>query len=885
MKEIPKVYNSKEYEKDVYKAWEDSGFFNPDNLPDHCKEPFSISMPPPNATGILHLGHASMLAIEDSIIRYKRMRGFKTLWLPGTDHAAIATQTKVEKIIAKEKLNRHDLGREKFIERVKQYVQESQDTIRGQIRQMGSSCDWSRERYTLDEGLTKTVQEVFVRMYQDGLIYRGKRIVNWCPRCESTLADDEVEHADEDGKLYYIKYPLEDNPEKYLTIATTRPETMLGDTAVAVSPNDERFKNLIGKNVLLPLTDKKIPVIADDHVDVEFGTGALKITPAHDKDDFEIGKRHGLEVINIFDGNGKLNEIAGKYAGSDINEARVKIVKDLEKLKLLEKIEDYKHSVGHCYRCDATIEPMVSLQWFIDVDKKIPGKEKSLKEASIESVRSGKIEIMPDRFKKIYFHWMENLHDWCISRQIWFGHRIPAYYCECGQVVVSLTPPSSCWKCGKNNFQQDPDTLDTWFSSGLWTFSTLGWPEETDDMKLYHPTSLMETGYDILFFWVARMILMSTYALDDIPFKKVYLHGLIKDKEGRKMSKSLDNGIDPIEMIEKFGADALRLSMLIGTTVGNDFKLYEEKIASFRNFVNKLWNVSRFIMSSCDSSSDNVPVPDKLADKWILGELNKTISNTTKYLDSYQLSKAGEILYEFTRDKLADWYLEISKTDISDSKSNMLSYILSTLLKLWHPLTPFVTETIWKEMEHDDLLMIAEWPTQITLDNQQEYTEQFELAKTIVVAIRNIRACHKIDTKKEIDVIIQSDPPSLKLRTGEVTELSEDQKNIIEKLARTKITKNDNRQGDSNNAVKIINDTVKIIVPLYDIIDTDQERNRLSTELKSLTEYAEKLEQELSNENFVSNAPEKVIGERKEKLKSTQNKIKKIKEQVSSLLS
>ncbi len=877
MKEIPKAYNPKEYEKDVYKAWEDSGFFNPDNLPDNRKESFSISMPPPNATGILHLGHASMLAIEDSVIRYKRMRGFKTLWLPGTDHAAIATQTKVEKLIAKENLNRHDLGREKFIERVKQYVQESQNTIRGQIRQMGSSCDWSRERYTLDEGLTEAVQETFVRMYQDGLIYRGKRIVNWCPRCESTLADDEVEHADEDGKLYYIKYPLVADPEshqrdEFIIIATTRPETMFGDSAIAVNPDDARFKNFVGKNVLLPLTDRQIPVIADDHVDVEFGTGALKITPAHDKDDFEIGKRHGLEVINLFKKNGKLNEITGKYKGLNIDEARGKIVKDLEKIKLLEKIEDYKHSVGHCYRCDATIEPMVSLQWFIDVDKKIPGQERSLKEVSIENVRSGKIEIIPERFKKTYFHWMENLHDWCISRQIWFGHRIPAYYCECGQVVVSLTPPSSCWKCGKNNFQQDPDTLDTWFSSGLWTFSTLGWPEETDDMKNYHPTSLMETGYDILFFWVARMILMSAYALDDIPFKKVYLHGLIKDKEGKKMSKSLDNGIDPIEMIEKFGADALRLSMLIGTTAGNDFKLYEEKIASFRNFVNKLWNVSRFIMSNCDSFSDDIHAPTNLADKWILGELNKTIADTTKYFDEYQLSKAGETLYEFTRDKLADWYLEISKSDSSDGKNDMLGYILSTLLKLWHPLTPFVTETIWKEMGHNDLLIVAEWPKQITINNQQESAECFELTKTIVTAIRNIRACYKIDAKKEIDVLIQSN-----------IELSKDQQNIIEKLARTKITENDNQQDDNNAATKIISDTVKIIVPLHDIIDADQEKNRLSTELKSLTDYAEKLEKELSNENFVSNAPEKIIVERKEKLTLTQDKINKIKEQIELL--
>ncbi len=871
MKEIPKTYNPKEYEKDVYKTWENSGFFNPDNLPDNRKESFSISMPPPNATGILHLGHASMLAIEDSVIRYKRMRGFKTLWLPGTDHAAIATQTKVEKLIAKENLNRHDLGREKFIERVKQYVQESQNTIRGQIRQMGSSCDWSRERYTLDDGLTEAVQETFVRMYQDGLIYRGKRIVNWCPRCESTLADDEVEHADENGKLYYIKYPLAEDPENFIIIATTRPETMLGDTAIAVNPDDARFKNFVGKNVLLPLTDRQIPVIADDHVDVKFGTGALKITPAHDKDDFEIGKRHGLEVINIFNNNGKLNEITEEYKGLDINKAREKIVADLEKLKLLEKIEDYKHSVGHCYRCDATIEPMVSLQWFIDVDKKIPGQEKSLKETSIENVKSGKIEIIPERFKKIYFHWMENLHDWCISRQIWFGHRIPAYYCECGQVVVSLTPPSTCWKCGKSNFQQDPDTLDTWFSSGLWTFSTLGWPEETDDMKTYHPTSLMETGYDILFFWVARMILMSAYAIDDIPFEKVYLHGLIKDKDGRKMSKSLDNGIDPIEMIEKFGADALRLSMLIGTTAGNDFKLYEEKIASFRNFVNKLWNVSRFIMSNCDKLSDSMPVPDKLADKWILGELNKTIECTTKYLDEYQLSKAGETLYEFTRDKLADWYLEISKSDSSDNKNHMLGYILSTLLKLWHPLTPFVTETIWKEMGHDDLLMIADWPVDNQYKKEDPKMSKFRSIQETIKWIRNIRASYKIEAGKVIEGSIAILP--------EITNYI----SVIEKMTKTKLKKIEFCPTPENSIARIINGHIEIIIDKGSWINTDKEKARLSSELESFEDYVGKLEKELSNENFVSNAPEKVIEERKEKLTETKNKIKKIKEQLSLL--
>ena len=876
---MDKTYNPKEYENKIYKLWEESGFFNPDNLPGERSQVFSIAMPPPNATGILHLGHATMLAIQDAVLRYKRMQGFKTLWIPGTDHAAIATQTKVEKIIAKEDLTRHDLGREKFLERVEKFVEESRSTIRSQIRQMGSSCDWSRERYTLDKGLSKSVQEIFVRMYNDGLIYRGNRIVNWCPRCQSTLSDDEVKYKEAEGKLYYIKYPIEKSDD-FIIIATTRPETMLGDTAIAVNPKDSRYKNFIGKMIKLPLSNRLIPIISDDYVDMEFGTGALKITPAHDKDDFEVGKRHGLDVINILNNDGTLNDAAGEFAGLTINKARDNVIKKLESMKLVEKIDDYTHSVGKCYRCDAVVEPLISLQWFIDVDKKIPGKNKSLKGLSIEAVRSGKIKIIPERFEKIYFHWMENLHNWCISRQIWFGHRIPAYYCECGQTVVSLTPPTHCWRCNSSNFTQDPDTLDTWFSSGLWTFSTLGWPEETNDLKTYHPTSLLETGKDILFFWVARMILMSEYALGDIPFETVYLHGMVLDRNGKKMSKSKNTGIDPVDMIEKFGADALRISMLTGTAPGNDFYLNKEKISGYRNFVNKLWNISRFILLNCQNgaTAENIRLSQlepselsqeklTLSDKWILSELNLTINCATKNIEKYQLSQAGETLYDFTWNKLADWYLEISK--IEGDKDSILRFILDTLLKLWHPFTPFVTETIWNEMNNSDLLIISKWPKETPIETPAaEIKKQFETIQKIIVSIRNTRAEYKIETKKNIAAIIETSE-------NYISEQSE----IIEKMARANIScikESHCNNYTGNSSISIINEKTRVIIPLEGIVDTQKEKEKALKELASMKSYAKKLEKELSNKNFIANAPEKIVEQKKEQLAKTKEKIKKI---------
>ena len=751
-KEIPKAYNPQEVEDAIYKRWEESGFFNPDNLElPETAEKFVISMPPPNATGVLHLGHASMLAYQDLMVRYNRMKGKNALWLPGTDHASIATQTKVERIIAGEGKTKYDLGREKFLERVNEYVENSQSTIKNQTRKMGSSCDWSRERYTLDDGLSRAVREVFVKMYNDKLIYRGDRIVNWCPRCESTLADDEVEHKDQKANLYYFKYQ-KDFP---ITIATTRPETKLGDTAVAVNPKDERYQKYIGQIFEIDLGNgvHKIKIIADREVEMEFGTGALGVTPAHSMTDWEMAEKNDLEKIKIIGEDGKMNVNAGTdYEGLTVLEAREKFVQYLEKNQLIEKVEEVDQALSICYRCDTSIEPLPSKQWFVAVDRKITiegnqyFQNKSLKEVALEVVNKAeekdenKIEIIPERFSKTYHNWMENLHDWCISRQLWFGHRIPVYYklknkneneksenqnSKIGdEIYVGIEAPK------EDGWIQDSDTLDTWFSSGLWTFSTLlaqdndqyktfeEWAQNSPDLKKFHPTSVMETGYDILFFWIARMILMTTYTLGEVPFEKAYLHGMVRDKNGKKMSKSLGNGIDPIEMTRKYGTDALRLSMIIGSSPGNDLKLYEEKIEGYRNFVNKLWNVSRYILMSVDEiplpaspKRGGVPIGKTLADKWILEHLENLKYVVNSALENYQFSSAFEGedgIRDFMWDKFADWYLEVSK--VQGKNDAVLIYVLENLLKLCHPFIPFVTEQIWQEMGNDSLLMIEKWP-------------------------------------------------------------------------------------------------------------------------------------------------------------------------------
>ncbi|MEA3272591.1 MAG: valine--tRNA ligase [Patescibacteria group bacterium] len=759
-----KAYNPEKYEDEVYKRWERSGYFNPDNLPGDRKKSFSIVMPPPNVTGVLHVGHAVMLALEDIMARYHRMRGYDTLWLPGTDHAAIATQTKVEKLLKEKDKTRHDLGQEDFLKEVRKFVDQSKDTIHRQIRKMGCSCDWSREAYTLDEQRSLATRTVFKKMYDDGLIYRGDRLVNWCPRCESTLSDDEVEYREEDSKLYFFKYD-EDFP---FEIATTRPETKLGDTAVAVHPDDKRYKKYIGETIDVNFVGKRLSlkIIGDKSVDMEFGTGAVGVTPAHSMADSQLAEKHKLESIKVIGEDGKITVEAGKFFGLTPLEARERILKSLEKNEFLSKEEDITHNLSVCYRCGEGVEPLSSKQWFIDVNKKITikgnkyFKNKSLKDVAVKVVKDGEIKIMPKRFEKVYFHWMDNLRDWCISRQIWFGHQIPVWY-KGEKVYVGVDEPKG------SGWEQDEDTLDTWFSSGLWTFSTLGWPEKTEDIKKYHPTTVLETGYDILFFWVARMILMTTYTLGEIPFENVYLHGLVRDKQGQKMSKSLGNVIDPLDVAEKYGTDAVRLSLIMGTSPGNDVKLSEEKIAGFRNFANKLWNIGRFI-----SFQEKCGGKETLADRWILSRLNNLIKEVSEDLENYNFSFAGEKLRDFTWGEFADWYLEISK--VEEGKTKVLKDVLEKLLILWHPFIPYVTEVVWKEMLGKRNLIIAEWPEVDKKKIDEKAEEEFVIVREVVAKIRNMRAEQKVEGGRMIDVSIISKDKKL----------LEEQEHIIKRLAR-----------------------------------------------------------------------------------------------------
>jgi valyl-tRNA synthetase len=895
MREIPKAYQPQEVEDKIYKEWEESGFFNPDNLPcageGKTPEKFVISMPPPNATGILHLGHASMLAYQDLMVRFNRLEQKQTMWLPGTDHASIATQTKVEKNIAKEGLTKYDLGREKFLERVHEYVEGSRDTIREQVRKMGSSCDWSRERYTLDEGLSEVVRQVFTMMYEDGLIYRGNRIVNWCPRCESTLADDEVEHEEKEGKFYYFKYQ-KDFP---ITIATTRPETKLGDVAVAVNPKDDRYKEFIGKTYKINLGngEHEIRIIADWTVDMAFGTGALGVTPAHSMADFQMATENDLPTIKVIGEDGKMTAEAGKdYEGLTTLEAREKIAKHFRDQGLMEKEEEVPQNLSVCYRCNAAIEPLPSLQWFIDVNKKITKdgnkyfQDKSLKEVMLRVVQEGEIKIIPERFEKTYFSWVENLRDWCVSRQLWFGHRIPVSYCEdCGGVVLQKDEAAGCSKCQGSHLRQDSDTFDTWFSSGAWTFSTLmdkdfakyanfdEWVENSPDLLKYHPTSVLETGYDILPFWVARMILMTTYVLGEVPFENVYLHGMLRDKEGKKMSKSLGNGIDPLEMIEKYGTDALRLSLIIGSTPGNDLKVYEEKIETYRNFVNKVWNVSRYILMSVENVQrvEMRPEAKTLADEWILGETDHLISDVKDNLENFRFSAAGEEIYDFTWSKLADWYLEIAK--VEGSKDEILLYVLERLLIVLHPFAPYVTEEIWKDFETGELLMVQKWPETVAL--QKEDTKaNFEIVKDIITGIRNIRAEYKIEPKKKVKVVIVS---------VEKKDLIVAQVEIIKFLGRVEDLEVAETFAKKEGMAVAVLSGVEIYVSLEGLVDMEKEKQNLLKEKQNLTAFVSNLQKKLGNETFVSKAPDNIIEAEKGKLSESMEKLAKIEEKLGAM--
>lgn len=875
MKEIEKAYEAKQYEDSIYKRWEESGVFTPKI--DHDKEPFVISIPPPNATGTLHLGHAAFLAIQDIMIRHKRMLGHPTLWLPGTDHAGIATQTRVEKNLDKEGISRHDLGREKFLKEVDKFVEGSRDTIRKQIRKMGSSCDWTRERFTLDEGLSKAVRTVFKKMFDDELIYRGDRIVNWCPRCGSTLADDEVDYKEVKDKLYWIKY----GP---FVLATTRPETKLGDTAVAVHPDDKRYKDMVGKKYMIPgvLGEFEVTVVADKEVDPEFGSGAVKVTPAHSFADFEIAKRHGIKSKSVINEEGKMMSNCGKYAGMTTSECRKEIVKDMEKMGLMEKIEDYDHKLSVCYRCKTTIEPLISKQWFVSVDKPIiehEGKMKSIKERSIDAVKNEEIEIIPERFNKTYFHWMENLHDWCISRQIWYGHQIPVWYCEdCDEQIVEVDTPKECTKCKSKKLKQDPDTLDTWFSSGLWTFSTLGWPEQTEDLKYFHPTSMLETGYDILFFWIARMIIMTTYALDEIPFKQVYLHGLIRTRDGKKMSKSNpETCIDPLEMIDMYGTDALRLSMVIGSTPGNDLRLYEEKIAGYRNFVNKIWNASRFsLMNVKDEHLETEFDPKKhiisKADKWIITKLQYLIKDISDDMNKYNFSEAGTKIYNFTWGELCDWYVELSKGE--HLNPHVLVFVLKNLLKLLHPFIPFVTEVLWDNLKEEKMLIEESWPTfnKNLLFNKE--VEEMELLHQIISDIRSARAEHAVEPIKQVHAVIYA---------GKYKDFLEEKREPLMRMARLGELEIFEKGEKLDHAIALLTPHYEVYMPLHELIDTDKEKKRLTKELDNLKGFEKTLEGKLKNNGFINSAPPEVVEKEKKRLAETQESIKKIESELSEL--
>lgn len=878
MKEIEKAYNAKKFEDGIYKKWEKSGCFTPKI--DNKKKPFSIAMPPPNATGTLHLGHATMLAIEDAMIRFKRMRGYSTLWLPGTDHASIATQNRVEKNLAGKGVSRHDLGREKFLGEVEKFVEKSRETIRNQIRKMGASCDWTRERYTLDEGLSKAVNEMFVRMYNDGLIYRGHRIVNWCPRCASTLADDEVDYKEQNAHLYYIEYPFEKS-EETITIATVRPETMLGDTAVAVNPKDKRYKKYIGQNVILPLQNRKIPIIADEHVDMDFGTGALKLTPAHSIVDSEIGRKHDIPIVQVIDENGRMTKEAGeRYFGKTVREVREMILEDLENEGLLKKTEKIRNKISICYRCKTSIEPLISKQWFIAVDKPVikeEGVKKSLKEKAIEVVKNGQIEIIPKRFNKTYYNWMENLHDWCISRQIWFGHRIPVWYCEeCNEIIVKVETPKKC-ECGNSNLKRDPDTLDTWFSSGLWTFSTLGWPEETEDLKYFHPTSVLETGYDILFFWIARMILMTQYALGEIPFEKVYLHGLIRTRSGKKMSKSdPDTCIDPLDMIEKYGADALRLSFLIGSTPGNDMRLYEEKIAGYRNFVNKIWNAARFSLLNIEKEHLNIEFNKDLiksrADKWILTKLQYLVKDVTEDMEKFRFSEAGTKIYNFSWCEYCDWYVELSKG--KHLNPYVLAYTIKTLLRLLHPFVPFVTEVLWGSLNMKSLLIGEKWPEYDKSYIFPKEVEEMEILHKIISGIRSVRSEHGVEPAHKIHATIYA---------GKYKDFLEEKRDSLMRMARVGEL-NILKEGEKiQKAICVFVSDIEVYLPLHELVDIKKEKERLKKEKEKLEDFSKKLSSKLLNKKFTQNAPESIVEKEKLRLEDAIKKLDKIKKKLSEL--
>ena len=872
MKNLEKTYNPSEIEDKLYKKWIDGGYFHAE--PDSKKEPYTIVIPPPNVTGQLHMGHALDETLQDVLIRYKRMQGYSALWLPGTDHAGIATQIKVEENLrVNEGLTRYDLGREKFLERVWDWKNKFGDRIINQLKKLGCSCDWERERFTMDEGCSKAVREVFVNLYNKGLIYKGNKIINWCPSCTTALSDAEVEYSEQPGHFWHIRYKMKDS-DRYINIATTRPETLLGDTAIAVHPEDERYTDLIGKTCILPLVGREIPIVADEYVEKDFGTGAVKITPAHDPNDFEVGLRHNLEIINVMNDDATINAKGGKYEGLDRYEARAQIVKDLEECGALIKIEDHSHNVGTCYRCKTTVEPLTSDQWFV--------KMKPLAEEALRVVREGEVQFIPERFTKTYTNWMENVHDWCISRQLWWGHRIPAFYCDaCGEMVVSKEDVTVCPKCGQP-MRQEEDVLDTWFSSALWPFSTLGWPDNTDELNYYYPTSTLVTGYDIIFFWVARMIFSGCEHMKKPPFKHVFIHGIVRDSQGRKMSKSLGNGIDPLEVIDKYGADALRFTLATGNAPGNDMRFYWERVESSRNFANKIWNAARFVLMNLEVEECTLPAKPQLEDKWIISRYNTVVKSVTENLDKFELGVALGNLYDFIWDEFCDWYIELVKPRLygenSESKldaQRTLCYVLSGILKLLHPFMPFITEEIFCALPTgEETIMTSQWPLYTDTLSFPEEEKKMSVICDAIKSVRNIRT--------EMNV-----PPSRKASMFIVTEdkaLFESGILFYEKLAGAKdVTVTDSEAGIPEGSVSVIVEGAKIFIPMDELIDTEKEKERLTKEKERLQAEIDRVEKKLANEGFVAKAPAKLIEEEKAKGVKYKEMYEKVLESLSKL--
>ena len=878
-KELAKTYDPKGIEDRIYQNWLDKKYFHAEV--DRSKKPFTIVMPPPNVTGQLHMGHALDNTMQDILIRYKRMQGYNALWQPGTDHAAIATEVKVIQKLKEQGIDKNDIGREEFLKHAWEWKEEYGGRIVNQLKKLGSSADWDRERFTMDEGCSKAVEEVFVKLYNKGYIYKGSRIINWCPVCKTSISDAEVEHVDQDGFFWHINYPIVGEEGRFVEIATTRPETLLGDTAVAVNPEDERYQDLVGKMLKLPLTDREIPVIADSYVDKEFGTGCVKITPAHDPNDFEVGKRHNLPEINIMNDDATINELGGKYAGMDRYEARKAMVADLDALGLLVKVVPHTHSVGTHDRCKTTVEPMIKPQWFV--------KMQEMAKPAIEALKKNELNFVPDRFDKIYLHWLENIRDWCISRQLWWGHRIPAYYCdECGEVVVAKEMPKVCPKCGCTHFKQDEDTLDTWFSSALWPFSTLGWPDKTEDFDYFYPTDVLVTGYDIIFFWVIRMVFSAIEQTGKVPFHHVLIHGLVRDSQGRKMSKSLGNGIDPLEIIDQYGADALRLTLITGNAPGNDMRFYMERVEASRNFANKVWNASRFIMMNLEKAEVPGEMPkDQLtaADKWILSKVNTLAKEVTENMDKYELGIAVQKVYDFIWEEFCDWYIEMVKPRLYNDGDTTKSAALWTLktvlvnaLKLLHPYMPFITEEIFCTLQsEEESIMISKWPEFIEEWHFAEDEAAVEMIKEAVRGIRNVRTGMNVPPSKKAKVFVVSESEN-------VRNTFENGKVFFATLgSASEVTVQADRSGIDEDAVSAVLPEAVIYMPFAELVDIDKEIERLQKEEQRLTKELARVNGMLSNERFKSKAPESKVAEERAKLEKYSQMMDQVKERLTHL--